>query len=257
MKIQHAALSDPGKKRENNEDNYLALPDKGLFMVADGMGGHNAGELASATAVKTVAQQAERLPALEIRRSWWRRFFKRSKTNFNPVEWLHQSLAEANAQIYQAAQGADDKKGMGTTVAVILTREQALLTAHVGDSRVYRFRDRRLSPLTQDHSLAQELVRQGVMTEAEALYSAPSNVLTRALGVRNTVAEDIIYHSVEPGDVFLLCSDGLYNMIDDDDIIRIISQDRSSLEDKTRQLVEASNQAGGEDNITVILVLFQ
>ncbi|MBF0529511.1 MAG: serine/threonine-protein phosphatase, partial [Deltaproteobacteria bacterium] len=130
-----------------------------------------------------------------------------------------------------------------------------LLTAHVGDSRVYRIRRKKMMQLTQDHSLAQELVRQGVMTEEEALYSAPTNVLTRALGVRDKVSEDIIYHSVEPGDVFLLCSDGLYNMIDEDDMLRIVNEN-NSLDIKTSRLIAEANSAGGQDNITVILAEF-
>ena len=131
-----------------------------------------------------------------------------------------------------------------------------MLTAHVGDSRVYRLRNRKLTQLTQDHSLAQELVRQGVMTEEEALYAAPSNVLTRALGVKPSVAEDIIYHSVEPGDIYMLCSDGLYNMVDEDDIAVLINHDEMSLNERAAKLVDAANRAGGIDNITVILTLF-
>jgi protein phosphatase len=120
---------------------------------------------------------------------------------------------------------------------------------------VYRIRNGKISQLTQDHSLAQELVRQGVMTEEEALYSAPSNVLTRALGVREKVAEDIIYHSVEPGDLFLLCSDGLYNMVDEDDMVHVIKGD-GGLEDKAEKLIQQANAAGGVDNITVVLAQF-
>lgn len=255
MKIQYAAKTDPGKKRDNNEDNLLTLPEQGLFLVADGMGGHNAGEVASAIAIETVTKEAARLPALNARLPWWKRLFSGKKPPFNPVEWLHQTITKANARIWEASQEDAGRKGMGTTLALVLKREQALLTAHVGDSRVYRFRNRKLSQLTQDHSLAQELVRQGVMTEEEALYSAPSNVLTRALGVRDKVSEDIIYHSVESGDLFLLCSDGLYNMVDDDVIVKIINKN-SSLQDMTAELVTEANNAGGTDNITVVLALF-
>lgn len=255
MKILYAAKSDPGKKRDNNEDNLLVLPDQGLFLVADGMGGHNAGEVASAMVVETVTREAAKLPAVHSKQSWWRRLFFRSKPNFNPVEWLHNTIALANERIWGAAQSQSGKKGMGTTVAMILKREQALLTAHVGDSRVYRIRNNQILQLTQDHSLAQELVRQGVMTEEEALYSAPNNVLTRALGVRDKVAEDIIYHSVESGDIFLLCSDGLYNMIDEEDMVRIIKEN-SALDIKASKLIAEANTAGGGDNITVVLAQF-
>ncbi|MFH1092235.1 MAG: Stp1/IreP family PP2C-type Ser/Thr phosphatase [Pseudomonadota bacterium] len=256
MKVQYAAKTHPGRKRDNNEDNLLVLPEQGLFLVADGMGGHNAGEVASAIAVDTVSQAAAELPALEAKIPWWKRLFGRAKNTFNPVEWLHNTIVQANERIYRSAQASKQKKGMGTTLAMILKRDQALLTAHVGDSRVYRFRQNKLTQLTQDHSLAQELVRQGVMTEAEALYAAPSNVLTRALGVREMVQEDIIYHSVESGDIFLLCSDGLYNMVDDDDISKIINNQGQSLEDTAKKLIDSANEAGGTDNITVVLANF-
>jgi protein phosphatase len=255
MKVLYAAKTHPGQKRDNNEDNLLILPDQGLFLVADGMGGHNAGEVASAMAVETVTREAANLPALGAKVSWWRRLFGSPKSNFNPVEWLHGTIVRANERIYREAQGSAQRKGMGTTLALILKREQALLTAHVGDSRVYRIRNGKITQLTQDHSLAQELVRQGVMTEEEALYSAPSNVLTRALGVREKVAEDIIYHSVEPGDLFLLCSDGLYNMVDEDDMVHVIKGD-GGLEDKAEKLIQQANAAGGVDNITVVLAQF-
>ena len=256
MKIDYAATTHPGQKRTNNEDSYLILADQGLFLVCDGMGGHNAGEVASAIAVSTVTEQAERLPSLNHHVSWWRRLFSSRSDDFNPVEWLHDTVTKANDRIYKAAQENPNRKGMGTTLALVLKRDQALLTAHVGDSRVYRLRHRKLTQLTQDHSLAQELVRQGVMTEEEALYSAPSNVLTRALGVRESVQEDIIYHSVEAGDLFLICSDGLYNMVDDDDIVQIIKKDGTPLNEMSDSLVHMANQAGGTDNITVVLARF-
>ena len=256
MAIQYAARTDPGRKRSNNEDNYYALPDHGLFLVCDGMGGHNAGEVASAMAIDTVAQEAKRLPPLNENISWWRRLFHSKDEGFNPVEWLHNTVARSNDLIHKAAQANAERKGMGTTLVLILKREQALLTAHVGDSRVYRYRRKQLSQLTQDHSLAQELVRQGVMTEEEALYSAPSNVLTRALGVRPRVEEDIIYHSIEPGDLFLLCSDGLYNMVDDDEIVAVIRHEQSPLQARCDTLVQKANEAGGADNITTLLASF-
>ncbi len=221
------------------------------------MGGHKAGEVASAMAVETISAEAARLPALHARLPWWKRLFSKRIPAFNPVEWLHHTLAKANPRSYQEAQASPEKKGMGTTVAVIFRREQALLTAHVGDSRVYRFRGRKLAQLTQDHSLAEELVRRGVLTPEEALYAAPSNVLTRALGVREQVAEDIIYHSVEPGDVFLLCSDGLYNMVDEADMAGIVGKEEISLQDRSAKLVNLANDGGGQDNITAVLVQFQ
>ncbi len=255
MDLQYGALTNPGKVRDNNEDSFLTLPEHGLFVVADGMGGHNAGEVASALAIETVAKASTQLPSPDFRLPWWKRLLGKKVPPFNPVEWLHNTIVDANRVIHEAAKGSAEKKGMGTTVAMILKREQALLTAHVGDSRVYRLRKNKLSQLTQDHSLAEELVRRGVLTPEEALYAAPSNVLTRALGVRDQVAEDIIYHSVEPGDLFLLCSDGLYNMLEDAEMGRIL-RNTITLQDRAARLVDAANAAGGQDNITVVLAQF-
>ena len=257
MKIQYAALTDPGMKRDNNEDNCLVIADQGLFVVSDGMGGHNAGEVASQIAMDIIKQKAAQIPTLISKRPWWKRLFFRGDQAFNPVEWIHGAVFSANQRIFQEAQADSGKKGMGATLALVLKREEALLTAHVGDSRVYRYRNGIMEQLTQDHSLAQELVRQGIMTEEEALYSAPSNVLTRALGVREEVQEDIIYHSVEKGDLFLLCSDGLYNMIDEEDMMDILKNSKYSLDKKTHALVNRANENGGDDNITVVLTLFE
>ncbi|MFH1136377.1 MAG: Stp1/IreP family PP2C-type Ser/Thr phosphatase [Pseudomonadota bacterium] len=256
MKFHYAALTDPGMKRDNNEDNCLVIPEQGLFVVSDGMGGHNAGEVASQLALDAVKEEAEKFPVPSSSRPWWKRIFFKPKNTFNPVEWIHQAVRNANSVILREARADPGKKGMGATLALVLKRDEALLTAHVGDSRVYRFRRGRLEQLTQDHSLAQELVRQGIMTEEEAMYSAPSNVLTRALGVRETVQEDIIYHSVEKGDSFLLCSDGLYNMLDDDDLVKVLGDARLSIQDKARRLVDQANENGGDDNITVVLAYF-
>jgi len=257
MGIDYAALTDPGQVRDNNEDSYLTLPEHGLFVVADGMGGHKAGEVASALAVETLAQAARNLPPLHVKIPWWKRLFRRPPPPFNPVNWLHQTIGRANARIFEAAQSSSDQKGMGTTLALILKRETTILTANVGDSRVYRYRNKELSQLTQDHSLAEEMVRRGVLTREEALYAAPSNVLTRALGVREEAAEDIIYHSVESDDIFLLCSDGLYNMVDENELAVMLGQDGASLKEKAFKMIHAANEGGGKDNITVVLAQFR
>jgi len=255
MKLDFAAISDPGLVRSNNEDAYLTLPEKGLFVVADGMGGHNAGEVASALAVKALKEDAAKLPLIGLKVSWWRRLFSRRK-EFDPVNFLHQVIHRANRNIYETAQTSPDTKGMGTTVAAMLRTDEAMLTAHVGDSRIYRLRDGRLDQLTQDHSLAQELVRKGVLTPEEAMYSAPSNVLTRALGVHEEVQEEISYHSLEPGDMILLGSDGLSNMVEDDEMAEILSQKGLPLRSKVQGLIEAALKHGGEDNVTAVVVHF-
>ncbi len=255
MMIDYAGHSDPGLVRENNEDTFLILPEYGLFAVADGMGGHNSGEVASAMAMETLSKEAGKLPRLRDKVPWWRRIFKR-RQNFNPVQFLHETLTQANEEIFEAAQASPENKGMGTTVAIILKSGDAIVTAHVGDSRIYRLRENNLTQLTQDHSLATELVRQGVLSPEEALYSVPKNILTRALGVREDVSEEIIYHSLEPGDLFLIGSDGLTNMVEDEDIARIMARKNSSIQKKVEDLIAAANEAGGEDNVTVVLVKF-
>ncbi|MBW2091210.1 MAG: Stp1/IreP family PP2C-type Ser/Thr phosphatase [Deltaproteobacteria bacterium] len=255
MKIDYAGQSDVGLVRENNEDAFLTLPERGLFAVADGMGGHKSGEVASAMAVAALSEGASDLPLLNAKIPWWRRLFRR-RQDFDPIRFLHDTLARANAEIYEAAQASPENKGMGTTVAVVLKAGEAIVTAHVGDSRIYRLRESKFTQLTQDHSLATELVRQGVLTPEEALYSAPKNILTRALGVREDVTEEIIYHSLEPGDLFLIGSDGLTSMVEEEDIARIIARKNSSIEKKVEDLITAANEAGGEDNVTVVLVKF-
>jgi protein phosphatase len=256
MKQDFAVISDPGLVRANNEDAYLTMPEVGLFAVADGMGGHNAGEVASALAVKMLREDAARLPVIGLKIRWWRRLFRRRPPAFDPVAFLHQAVARANRAIFEAAQASPETKGMGTTVAAMLRTDQAILTAHVGDSRIYRFRDGRLSQLTQDHSLAQELVRKGVLSPEEAMYSAPSNVLTRALGVRPEVQEEIAYHSLEPGDLILLGSDGLSNMVEEDEMLQILARKGAPVREKARNLIAAALKGGGEDNVTAVVVQF-
>ncbi len=255
MGIEYALLSDPGLVRENNEDSCIALPEAALFAVADGMGGHNAGEVASALAVETLTKQAGRLSELMAKPPWWRRLFKRPP-DFSPILFLQDMVTAANTAIFEAARTSPQHKGMGTTIAAVFRYEDTLLTVNVGDSRVYRFRNKELTQLTQDHSLSAELVRQGVLTIEEALYSTPSNILTKALGVREEVTGDVVYHSLETGDVILIGSDGLTGMLEDEDIERIMNQPDSSLQKKVDDLVEAAKEAGGEDNVTVVLVKF-
>jgi len=255
MGLEYAAKSDPGLVRENNEDSYLALPEVALFAVADGMGGHNAGEVASALAVEALGRQAERLPELMAKPSWWRRLIRR-RSEFNPILFLQEVVSKANTAIYEAAKASPQSKGMGTTIAAAFRAGDTLLTANVGDSRVYRLRKHEFTQLTQDHSLAAELVRQGVLSPEEALYSTPSNILTKALGVREEVAGDVVYHSLEPGDLILIGSDGLTGMLEDEEIAEIISRKNSSLQKKVDDLVEAAKEAGGEDNVTVVLIKF-
>jgi protein phosphatase len=228
---ERAGLSDPGRRRRRNEDSFVVEPP--LFVVADGMGGAQAGEVAS------------RLAA-----SAFREFHEAD--NLEAAERVTAIVQEANRRIYDRAAEDRSASGMGTTVTAALVEEGRITIGHVGDSRAYRFRGGELEQLTDDHSLVADLVRGGRLSPEEADAHPQRSVITRALGTDPEVDVDTITVEAEPGDVLLLCSDGLTSMVADDEILRIVSA-APSLEDAAAQLVAAANRSGGEDNITVVL----
>jgi serine/threonine protein phosphatase PrpC len=222
--------TDTGRQRRDNEDNaFVRAP---LFVVADGMGGAQAGEVASALAVEEFAQA---LP-----------------TGGSPEERLSERIRKANRRIYERSRVEDEHAGMGTTLTAVYVEDDDLAVAHVGDSRAYIFRDSALVRLTQDHSLVEELVRQGKLTEEQAAEHPQRSIITRALGIEAEVEVDTWTYPVRAGDVVLLCSDGLTSMIDEDEIAGILSAE-PSLGEAGDRLILAANQAGGRDNITVVL----
>jgi PPM family protein phosphatase len=222
--------TDTGRQRRDNEDNaFVRAP---LFVVADGMGGAQAGEVASALAVEEFQQELPQEGSVEER--------------------LSNRIREANRRIYDHSRREHEHAGMGTTLTAVYVADDGLAVAHVGDSRAYIFRDGTLTRLTQDHSLVEELVRQGKLTEEQAAEHPQRSIITRALGIELDVEVDTWTYPARAGDVALLCSDGLTSMIDEDLIAQILGSE-PSLERAGERLISAANEAGGRDNITVVL----
>jgi len=244
-KLEHAGRSDRGLVRTVNEDCVAILPESGLVVVADGMGGANAGDVASHTAVEIIVSHILSQDSREGKRG-------------DPVQekLARGAVDEANRTIYASALDNPQFEGMGTTVVLGLFLEQRLIHAHVGDSRIYRFRGKRLQCLTVDHSVIQELVNQGVFPSIEEARAAGvrNNVLTRALGIEETVQIDVDSTQTLPGDVYLFCTDGLTNMVDDETITRMVTGDLDGLDAVADGLIRLACEKGGKDNISLVLV---
>jgi PPM family protein phosphatase len=248
-KFRCVGMSDTGRIREHNEDTIGTDSDIGLVVLADGMGGYKAGEVASGIAVRTVMTLLKE--ALE----------REDLTLRDPESGLSRSgillrdaINRANKIIYQTAKTQPNCEGMGTTVVAGLFFDDKLTIAHVGDSRLYCQRAGELRQVTQDHSLLQELVARGFYTPEEAQRAASKNYVTRALGVEPTVEVDVTEVPVLKDDLFLLCSDGLSDMVEDEDIHLTISTFGGNLETLARQLVLLSNENGGRDNVSIVVV---
>ena len=247
-KIDFAEITDTGRVREHNEDSIGSLADIGLMVVADGMGGYNAGEVASGIAVQIVTE----LATIGAGREEGDEIDPHSGLMRQSIV-LRDAVYRANKIIFQTAQSQTHCEGMGTTIVACMFCDNKVSIAHVGDSRAYRMRDSQLEQITLDHSLLQELVDRGFYSEEEAQRSTNRNYVTRALGVEPTVEVEVNEHEVLPGDVYLLCSDGLPDMVEDDDIHLTISTFNASLEVVGQQLVDLANDHGGRDNISVML----
>ena len=247
-KISSVALTDTGKIRDHNEDMIGAERDIGLFVLADGMGGYNAGEVASGIAVKTItnlvrdAVGREDLTAPDPATGLSR-----------PSIILRDAIHRANKIIYHTSKTQPQCEGMGTTVVACIFYDNRISMAHVGDSRLYRLRDNRFEQMTLDHSLLQELVDRGFYSQEEAQRATNKNYVTRALGVEQTVEVEINEQPVHKSDYYVLCSDGLSDMIEDEDIHLTISTFSANLDTVAKQLIQLSNDNGGRDNISVIM----
>ena len=233
------SLTDVGRVRESNQDYVYTsespvgnLPN--LFIVADGMGGHNAGDFASKYTVEQIVSYIEKAPMT------------------NPVDLIRGAVTKANASLMAQAKSDTSLSGMGTTVVIATIVDDCMYVANVGDSRLYLLRDE-LTQITRDHSLVQEMVRMGEMDASEAKSHPDKNIITRAVGAFEDLAIDFFEEHVEPGDVILMCTDGLSNMVDDTDIRQTIQTGRDVVE-KVQRLVEAANRGGGKDNITVAVI---
>jgi len=249
VSVSAFGLTDVGRKRRHNEDAYLLDAERGLFVVADGMGGHAAGEVASRITVETI-QEYIAATEEEHESSWPFGFNSRVSLEGNR---LTTAVEKANEKVMRAVQNRPELKGMGTTVVAALFDADRATLVHVGDSRAYLFRDEELRRLTDDHSWVQEQVNAGILSEDEAKSHPLKNVVTRALGGAAHVSVDLIEVPVRSGDRFLLCSDGLTGMVPDEEIFARFRSD-DGLEKTVRQLIDTANDRGGVDNITAILV---
>ncbi|HQQ78612.1 MAG TPA: Stp1/IreP family PP2C-type Ser/Thr phosphatase [Thermoanaerobaculia bacterium] len=249
MVVSAFGLTDVGRKRRHNEDAYLIDEERGLFVVADGMGGHAAGEVASRITVESI-QEYIAATEEEHESSWPFGFNSRVSLEGNR---LTTAVEKANEKVMRAVQNRPELKGMGTTVVAALFDGDRATLVHVGDSRAYLFRDGELRRLTDDHSWVQEQVNAGILSEDEAKSHPLKNVVTRALGGAAHVSVDLIEVPVRTGDRYLLCSDGLTGMLPDEELFEHF-RTSGSLDTTVRMLIEVANARGGVDNITAILV---
>jgi serine/threonine protein phosphatase PrpC len=253
MKIAEAleifSQTDPGMVRSHNEDSVACEPACGLAVLADGMGGYNAGEVASGIAVSVVATEVSH------------RLLNASPVEISEnggeelgVALLRENIQKANASIFHAAQSQPQYAGMGTTIVSALFYDNRVAVGHVGDSRMYRLRGDELETITHDHSLLQEQLDSGMISLEDARMSKNKNLVTRAVGIDAHVDSEIHVHDVQVGDIYLLCSDGLNDMVEDDDIQATLFALQSNLPLASSQLIQMANDNGGRDNISVILV---
>ena len=242
MTIELHAAVDPGRARSNNEDSVATDDGVYLAVLADGMGGYNAGEVASNMATSFICTELGR----------WLREASSQASDAEVRRAMDICVDNANRAIFNAANSNPQYAGMGTTLVVAVFRDSRVLLGHVGDSRCYRMRDGRLQQITRDHSLLQEQIDAGLITPEQAAFSANKNLVTRAVGVEDTVLLETHQHDVQTGDLFLMCSDGLSDMLDDESIAQVLLA-HDSMDSCTRALIDAANDAGGKDNISVIL----
>ena len=240
--VEFCCATDTGRARSNNEDAVALEESAALAVLADGMGGYNAGEVASTMATSFIKNELGR----------WLEEAGTNATDADVRRALDICVDNANRAIFNAANSNPQYAGMGTTLVVAVFRDHRLLMGHVGDSRGYRLRAGRLTQITRDHSLLQEQIDAGLITAEQAAFSSNKNLVTRAVGVEDTVLLEMHLHEVQPGDTYLMCSDGLSDMLDRDTIAQLLLAN-PSLEAAAEQLVAAANEAGGKDNISVIL----
>ena len=238
MRIYSA--TDVGQKRKMNQDYVFATADPvgnlpNLFVVADGMGGHNAGDYASSHAVTSMVEEI------------------RQDADFNPVKVIRHAIECVNTEILTQAQQDEKLRGMGTTIVAATIVGHYAYVANVGDSRLYVIGEK-IQQITRDHSLVQEMVRMGELDPEQARKHPKKNIITRALGAEKTVDIDFFDLKLEPGDVVLMCSDGLSNMVEDSQMLEIISDTATDLDEKGRILIREANRNGGKDNIAIVLV---
>jgi len=252
-KISCEALTDVGRKRKGNEDCHTVNPEQNLYVVADGMGGHAAGEVASRIAVDAIEEFVV-LTAGNEEITWP---FGLDETISYDGNRLKTAIRHANGKVLEATRESAELEGMATTVAAILVDADVANLAHVGDSRIYRWNEGEMTLLTSDHSWVNEQIQTGVISPEQARSHPLRNVVTRALGGRADLLVDVQALTMTPGDVLLICSDGLTTMIPDDDIAAILDRADGDVAKAARELVDEANDRGGEDNITVVLLKYE
>src|SRR5689334_303475 len=247
--LQTASLTDAGRVRDHNEDCIESRPDIGLFVLADGMGGYNAGEVASGMATSLIADGfSEAWKPRDVDR------MGREEAKAYAEKLLREQIARANNAIFTTSQNNPECAGMGTTLVVCQFYDNFVAVAHIGDSRLYRLRGDVMEQVTRDHSLLQEQLDSGLITPEEAKLSQNKNLVTRALGIDPVVEPEIHVHETQPDDTYLLCSDGLSDMVEDEEIRLTLITLKSNPNLTVQQLVQAANDNGGRDNISAMLI---
>ena len=241
--LSMVGLTDRGMVRPENEDCIATRPEIGLAVLADGMGGHQAGEVASAMAVDVVTRHYEALLASG----------QNGDDRVREAKSVDEAIRQANNAIFEVAQSRPDYTGMGSTIVVAIFYRDHMFVGHVGDSRLYRYRAGQLEQLTEDHSVIQELLNRGLMTAEEARVTIGKNLVTRALGVEADVRPDVAQEDLADGDLFLLCSDGLNDVMSDEEIASYLAGADTDLTETAQNLIDLANSRGGPDNISVIL----
>jgi serine/threonine protein phosphatase PrpC len=249
MDVKAYGLTDVGRQRQHNEDTFLVADEAQLFLVADGMGGHAAGEIASRIAVDSISEFI--VHTKEDDGTWPHAYDEHYTRTTNR---LMAALRMANTRVLEAMRKDAKLRGMGTTVVACMADDGKISVAHVGDSRAYMIRGGKISRITNDHSWVYEQVQAGMLTEAEAEKHPLRNVITRALGGALAVNPDASEIESRPGDIYLLCSDGLTGMVPEDEILKLVTENADDLEKACRELIDTANARGGLDNVTAILV---
>ena len=244
LHLRITSESHPGRKRSNNEDRFAVDERLGIIILADGMGGHLSGEVASEIATRSLMSKLRLLSTSAS---------SKGESSCRLIEGIKVAITETNFSIYQAASSNAEHKGMGTTVVAIMLNGSSIHVGHVGDSRLYCFRRDKMTRLTTDHSLVQDLVDRGLYTEEQARSASVSHIVTRSLGLKDQVEVDVLTAGLKTGDHLLICTDGLTDMVADWQIREILKEYSYSSEAAVNKLVEAANYHGGRDNISVIL----
>ena len=252
MKIRYAGSTHVGMKRAHNEDNFFLLAEENLYVVADGMGGHASGEVASQIAVETLANFF--IDTARDREITWP--YKEDREATYDENRLVTGIKLANRRVFETAQADARYRGMGTTIVGMVCGPTGTFVGHVGDSRGYLVRDGKIAQVTEDHSLLNDYLKVHKLTASEIEHFPHKNVIVRALGMKDSVSVDVQKLAPQPGDLYLLCSDGLSGMVPDDVMLEAISQGGRDLEKVCEALITRANAGGGQDNITVVLVEF-